>query len=610
METPIDSSLSLFSLVRDIRYHITHADTEKALALALDNMQTHARLNELILQNARLRKLREATSEGHLSWEIERIEQNQINDALLKLADIIEEEERRDTHVFISYSQRDPDKRLAFTLYKSIQSKGFQVFIAGEDMIAGQNWAKRILTEIRLCDFFIVLLSPDSNESEMVLAEVRQAKKLQEVHPKKKPHLLPIRVNLPESFQLNYDLHGYLKNIHYLKWNKEAETTQLIRTLERVLKQEKEIAEVGQLISDNEVVEFLSETSRKKPLPVASLEKVGGAMMPDSPFYISRKGEMEFRSLIEQPAAILRIKGPRQYGKTSLLSKILSEAYKHKNFLTAHLSFQLLDRDALCKLENLCWQFCLRICKETGKLRELRSELKELWDDDLFTVKEKCTTFMEEILLPSLDAPLIVGLDEVDIIFKYHEVSNNFFAMLRAWHDSATLPRKEMWKNFRLVLSYSTEIHLAIKNLDQSPFNVGHEREMKPFNGAEIRKLVELHGLENSALPEELLSLMGGYPYLSRKALYLLGTQAYNLERLKEIAPKDNGPFSDHLRHHLMLLQGDEACAKAMKAIVQGHEFHDKLTVSRLRAAGLIKGASPVLQPAHDLYLRYFKSTL
>ncbi|MDQ2687545.1 MAG: AAA-like domain-containing protein, partial [Armatimonadota bacterium] len=50
------------------------------------------------------------------------------------------------------------------------------------------------------------------------------------------------------------------------------------------------------------------------------LEPVGGAVPPDSPFYMRRVADHEFLQALEDVESILLIKGARQIGKTSMLA--------------------------------------------------------------------------------------------------------------------------------------------------------------------------------------------------------------------------------------------------------------------------------------------------
>ena len=61
----------------------------------------------------------------------------------------------------------------------------------------------------------------------------------------------------------------------------------------------------------------------------------------DSPYYISRAADDEFRQAIARRASIVLVKGPRQVGKSSLLARALEDARR------AHASVVFTDVQAL-----------------------------------------------------------------------------------------------------------------------------------------------------------------------------------------------------------------------------------------------------------------------
>src|SRR5205807_1491217 len=68
------------------------------------------------------------------------------------------------------------------------------------------------------------------------------------------------------------------------------------------------------------IVTALTEPLKPKSSEV-TLEPVGGAVPPGSPFYIERRADAEFLQAIKAAESIVLVKGPRQMGKTSLLGR-------------------------------------------------------------------------------------------------------------------------------------------------------------------------------------------------------------------------------------------------------------------------------------------------
>jgi hypothetical protein len=77
-----------------------------------------------------------------------------------------------------------------------------------------------------------------------------------------------------------------------------------------------------------------------------------GYVPPNSPFYVERPPiERLCEETILQPGALIRIKAPKQMGKTSLMIRILDEAIA-QGFKTVTLSLQLADAEVFTTLNQ------------------------------------------------------------------------------------------------------------------------------------------------------------------------------------------------------------------------------------------------------------------
>jgi len=102
--------------------------------------------------------------------------------------------------IFISYSSKD--KESADQLSELLTSAGLSVWIDQSGIVAAEKWATEIVEGIKACSTFIILLSPNSIESENVLRELSLA-------TEKRKRVLPVAIQatvLPSSFE--YPLAG------------------------------------------------------------------------------------------------------------------------------------------------------------------------------------------------------------------------------------------------------------------------------------------------------------------------------------------------------------------------------------------------------------------
>ncbi len=89
-------------------------------------------------------------------------------------------------------------------------------------------------------------------------------------------------------------------------------------------------------------------------------------------------------------------------------------------------------------------------CASIARRLKLPNKLKDYWDAEIFGAKDNCTAYFEEYLLPNLSSPLVLGLDEVDMVFEHPNIAADFMGLLRAWHESAKVD--DLWKQLRLVV--------------------------------------------------------------------------------------------------------------------------------------------------------------
>ncbi|MEH1964434.1 MAG: AAA-like domain-containing protein, partial [Nostoc sp.] len=474
-------------------------------------------------------------------------------------------------------------------------------FMAGESIRLGENWPQRIDKELERCDYLLLLLSPQSATSEMVTEEVRRAKQLQAFRPEYKPVILPIRVNFPLSSPLNYDLRGYLSQIQQREWKSPADTPRILQEILSLLTEDGGSSANRPAIEELPTVAPAWETQENPPLPVAEPELPEGQVALVSEFYIERPPiESRCYEAILKPGSLIRIKAPRQMGKTSLMARILHQA-SQQDYRTVSLSFEFADGKVFADLDKFLQWFCARV----GRRLEIPNKLADNWDD-IFGSKDNCTAYFEDYLLAEINQPLALGLDEVDRIFQHPEIAADFFGLLRAWHEDAK--NRDIWKKLRLVVVHSTEVYIPM-NINQSPFNVGLPIELPEFNAQQILDLARRHGLNWSFTQvEQLMAMVGGHPYLVRVALYNIARQDITLNLLLQTAPTEAGPYSDHLRRHLWNLEQRPELAAAIKKVVANTSpvRLDSIQCFKLLSMGLLQQQGNDVRPRCNLYRQYF----
>lgn len=304
---------------------------------------------------------------------------------------------------------------------------------------------------------------------------------------------------------------------------------------------------------------------------------------------------------ITQPGALIRIKAPSKMGKTRLLNNIL--AYVHEQtYRTVHLNLLQLESSKFANLTLFLRWFCVYISDALN----LKPNLDDYWCEDRGSMLS-CTRFMEMVLQQS-EQPLVLGLDEADRLLNYPDISQDFFYLLRSWHEEAN--NDELWEQLRLIVVYSTE-DFGNLDINQSPFNVGVPIELQPFKEQQVAELSASYQLNlNSENINLLQKMLGGHPYLVDLTMsYLAKNNQITLTKLLERAATDTSIYNSYLRQHLINLKSNPQLATAFLEILNSPEpvTIDTLLAYQLYRMGLIKWLdSGEIAVSCELYRQYF----
>ena len=359
-----------------------------------------------------------------------------------------------------------------------------------------------------------------------------------------------------------------------------------------------------ELLGDSEGIETFNLRPGKRTALPEELEYPEGPVGVDSPFYIKRPTvDARCDEMILESGALIRIKAPKLMGKTSLINRILDMAAVDLHARTVQLNFVETNEEVLANPNRFLQWFCARTAREL----KLPHQLNEHWDEFLSSASN-CTSYFEEYLLPSINAPLILSLDEVDRIFPYEKIAPDFFAMLRLWHEKGK--NNPVWKQLRLVVAHSAEVYIKLKTT-QSPFNVGILVELPEFTAEQVQELAHRHQLDwDNNQVEKLMELVGGHPYLVRVAIYEIARQKLSLEDFLSQAFYPEGIYKDHLRRFAWNLQQEPELAEAWGKVVTtdvGVALENSYK-QRLFRMGLIKLQGDLAFPRCNLYRQYFST--
>ncbi|MBT9316901.1 AAA-like domain-containing protein [Leptothoe spongobia] len=347
------------------------------------------------------------------------------------------------------------------------------------------------------------------------------------------------------------------------------------------------------------------------PVPAMSSDaedlSVAGTVANDS--YIERTPlETLCHNTLCQPGSLVRVKAPSLMGKTLLMDRVLTQL-EARGLRTVRLSLELADRQVhFSSLNRFLRWLCINITRSLA----LPNELDDYWDEEGMGSKVSCSTYVEEYLLASGDAPLVLCLDDIDLLFPYPKIYEDFFSLLRSWYEMARTRSRPLWKQLRLAIVHSTDVYIQL-NINQSPFNVGVPIELTEFTPEQTRRFAQLHGLSPSLELAPLMAMVGGHPYLLEQAFDYLNAHPHcSLDALLAEAPTETGIYANHLREHWINLRDNPVLTDTLRQVVKTSKSTtlESVQAHQLHSMGVIRLTGNIAEPRCQLYRQYFQTQL
>jgi hypothetical protein len=510
--------------------------------------------------------------------------------------------------VFVSYAHADERLRQALGDHLSaLQREGLIDAWHDRKIAAGQEWAGAIDINLERADIILLLVSASFLASAYCNdIELRRAL---ERHERGEARVIPVILKPADwtasPFAKLQALPGNAKPITTFS-NRDAAFLEVAKGIRQVAQ---ELAQPAGRIGGDAPAHSAAATPASTTTAASAssgtvaLEIPEGPVRNDSLFYIHPADEARCCAELDKPGALIRIKSPKGFGKSSLSARLLAHA-SSKGYRTVALNLEGTDQKFFENTDRFMQWFCAAVGKGLG----LRVRTEEYWDD-IFGANDNSTDYFETYLLKPDPTPLVLAIDNFDRVFAHAAIETDFCGLLRSWHERAR--SNPQWEAFRLVLSHSQESYLQ-KDINQSPFNVGLPVELGELPAPEVARLAELHGLRLSeAELDRLRELVGGHPYLVRKGLYELAN-GLNFATFLQEAPTEAGVYSDHLRGILKAVEDHPELGEALRQVVNSNapvKLRSELAF-KLESLGVLVPEGNLERPRCQLYASYLADRL
>ena len=315
-----------------------------------------------------------------------------------------------------------------------------------------------------------------------------------------------------------------------------------------------------------------------------TLDAAGGAVPLLSHFYIPREADRHFSEALARRDPIVLLKGTRQVGKTSLLARGI-HAVRQTPVRVVVTDFQKMNAAEFASPDALYRALAASLALQAG----VAVSPRDVWDED-FGPNLNFERFLGLHLLPTFAEPAVWVMDEADRLLAC-PFGSEIFGLFRSWYNERSLNPHSVLNRLSLVISYATEAHLFITDLNQSPFNVGTRLLLSDFSLAQVAELNERY--RTPLAPDEcaaLQDLVGGQPYLSRRVLDQV-TEGVAFARVLSEAGAEEGIFGDHLRRLWLSVSRSPQLLAVLRGLLAGQSPTPD-DFFRLRASGILGGSA------------------
>ncbi|MBT9313656.1 CHASE2 domain-containing protein [Leptothoe kymatousa] len=252
--------------------------------------------------------------------------------------------------------------------------------------------------------------------------------------------------------------------------------------------------------------------------------QVGGSLSSDAQSYVCRAADDElYNALIQRQFCYILT--ARQMGKSSLRVRTMARLQQ------AGIRCGLLDMTMLGTHEISQDQWYASLVRRLIRTFRLPTQFRAWWQErQCLSPVQRLAEFLDDELLGHIEAPIVLFMDEIDVLLQLGFVTDDFFALLRACYNNRA--DNPAYKRLTIALVGVAVPGDLIKDPVTTPFNVGRAVTLHGLQREDCCPLVQgLQTLVNN--PDEtvhhILAWTGGQPFLTQKLCQLVGRSAANL---------------------------------------------------------------------------------
>ena len=372
---------------------------------------------------------------------------------------------------------------------------------------------------------------------------------------------------------------------------------------------------------NNTVLKTRLEASlAKRRLKLASFSEGGffydrGTLRQDSPSYIERQSDHELFDGLSR-GEYCYVLTSRQMGKSSLMVQTAAR------LRTNGIGTVVLDLTAI-GLNVTPEQWYDGLALRTGQQLRLDDELDDFWRaNERLSPVQRFFAALHDVVLNHVNRPIVIFVDELDIVRSLPFSTDEFFAAIRECHQRRAQDPVFSRLTFCL-LGVATPFQL-VRDSKVTPFNVARRVELRDFQLNEAAALAR--GFQrppdvSEALLARVFYWTNGHPYLTQRLCRVIAMDP-SVREVRDVdaackrlflTPRARDEDDNLTFMRRQLAEGGVDRAAALQLYRQVREGRAKVlddtesqSASFLRLTGLVRSEEGLLVVRNRVYARAF----